>query len=148
MKRDLKKLLLLPLVLSLAACPALNITGLGDGVPLQFEVRPVAHGQWLEDPEIAVESATGGLRVHTLLSTPDPCRSFEAAASAHGDVITLAVEVHPDAELCSAVVGTFEYVAVLSGLEAGEHRLRITHTLHRTGDPSPRLVYDADVVVR
>lgn len=142
------RLAVAPLLLALTACPAFDLVGLGPGVTLWFDVQPAGHGQWLEMPVIEVEEMAGGVRIETLTSTPDPCQAFDAAASKNGGELTLRVEVRRNAPGCRDVVGTFEYVAVLSDLPPGRYRLKIIHVFPETGEPAPRAVFDGEVEVR
>lgn len=139
---------LVPLVLALTACPAFNTMGLDPGVTLRFEVEPADHGQWLESPTVRVEGIAGGVRIETLMSTPDPCQRFDATASRQGADLLLRVEVRRNAAMCIAVVGTFQYEAVLSDLTPGAYRLTVIHTLPETGDAGPRTVFVGDVEAR
>lgn len=136
------------LVLALTACPAFDVVGPDPGVTLRFEVEPAGHGQWLESPEVAVQGMAAGVRIETLMSTPDPCQRFDATASRDGADLVLRVEVRRNAPGCIAVVGTFRYQAILSDLTRGAYRVTVIHTFPETGDPAPRTVFVGDVEVR
>lgn len=142
-------LALLPVGAALTACTALGLLApVDDPVTLTFEAVPAGHGQWLEQPEISITGREGGVVVEARMSTPDPCRKFEAAATRSGGGVTLSVRVEPNSEGCYGVVGTFRYTAALSGLTPGTHRLTITHYLAETGEPGPHTVFEGDVLVR
>lgn len=149
MMRFRSLLALVPLAVAITAClPADPLTGPGAAVRLHFEATPADHGKWMEEPEISVEGTDGGIIVEALMSAPNPCRRFDAKAAGAGDAIVLDVDVRPLGGGCYSIIGTFEYDAVLSGLAPGTHRLVIRHTMHATGDPSPRTVFDGSVIVR
>lgn len=141
-------LVLAPLAAALAGCTMLEgILPVEDELSLDFQVTE-AHGPVLATPEVAVESADGGIVVDVRLSTPDPCRSFEARATTQDGGILLAVRARRNAEVCVGMVGTFEYTAMLSGLDRRVHRLRVTHLIDGRRDPGPHVVFEGDVLVR
>lgn len=145
MLRSVPLLTLLPIAVLPSACPmALPVPG---GPALAFDVRELRHGQWLEQPEFEVEEGVGSITVDAVLSTPDPCRRFDASAHRSTGELQLDVVIRPVGEACVAMVGTFEYTARIGDLPPGRYRLRVTHRFLRTGDPSPRIVLDREIEV-
>lgn len=135
-----RTLFALPLFLAVTGCPV-PLTGTG-GPALTFEVREGEHGKWLEQPRISLVPLDGALRLEAELSTPDPCRSFEARAGRDAETLILEVTVRPQGEACVGIVGHFEYTAALSGLQPGTYEVRVVHAMLGTGDPSPRVVFE------
>lgn len=118
-----------------------------DRPALQFDVQALQHGQWLEEPEVTVSGGTGVISIETVMSTPDPCRTFEADAARHGSELVLQVVVRREGDVCPGVIGTFAYSAQLAGMEPGVYLVTVTHAFPGTGWEGPRTVYHAPVQV-
>lgn len=140
MKR--KALLLVP---ALMGC-ATGILDL-DPVSLKFDYLPLPPAE--VGPHRAI--AEGGARrvvVRGRIGTPTPCRTLDAEANRRGGVLELRVVARPTGETCVQTPGAYSYQAQLSGVEPGEHRIRVLHQLANTGMPEPQTVLDTTVTAR
>ena len=82
----------------------------------------------------AAEGGSGTVTVRGAAAAPTPCHTLsgEAAESGGGLVLRVAVSPDPDA-MCAQVIASLGYTAVLRGVPAGEHALRVVHTYPGSG---------------
>jgi hypothetical protein len=80
-----------------------------------------------EEHAAAVEPAPAGFLVRGALPAPTPCHTLAATVHDSGMIVLrITVTADPDA-MCAQVIATLGYEAVVGGLPAGEHRLRVVH---------------------
>lgn len=123
--RILPTVLVLALGVALTACA--DPTGPAEG--LSFEVTEVgekAAGEagievTVEDDELVVVGA---------LSAPNPCHTLSARLEGDRVELVLRIEARPQRPDggCFAILGGFEYRAVVTGLPASAQRLRVVHS--------------------
>lgn len=147
--RYARPLALVPLVAALAACSVLDLVAPADeGLTVDLVVEPARHGEWLETTEVAARGGDGAIVVETRMSTPDPCRNLHASVYQQDGEIVLAVRVRSEGDPCVGIVGRFDYVATVSGVEPGPRAVRVTHLIEGTGNPGPHTVHLDEVLVR
>lgn len=95
------------------------------------------------DVRDAAATASGGDGVVTVrgtIPTPNPCHRLSGAAETSGGAIVLVVDAAmPPETVCISVLATLEYTAVLRGVAAGRHPVRVVHRYPATGWDEARL---------
>lgn len=115
------------------------------GEPHSWE--SAGHGEWLEQPDVTATGGHGLIRVDARLSAPNPCQSLSAELDRSDVGAILRVRIERRDESCVAVIGTFQYEAVMEELPAGEYHVEVVHEYPGTGWPSGT-VHEESVIVR
>jgi hypothetical protein len=123
----MRSLLMILGLLALGACANLLDVERPERVPLSFEARIVQPGP---DPVPAPDARgeQGRIEVEGSIGTPVPCYRVEGSATRDGSDLTLRVSATAMDVVCATVVATFGYEAAITGLEAGDYRVRIIHS--------------------
>jgi hypothetical protein len=86
-----------------------------------------------EEHVATAEPSPGGIVVRGALPAPTPCHTLAATVEDAGPIVLrIAVTADPDA-MCAQVIASLGYEAVVGGLPAGEHRLRVVHAYPGSG---------------
>jgi hypothetical protein len=87
-----------------------------------------------EDQRATAAGDAGGATVRGVMSAPNPCYRLAGSVARSGGTVTLTVSgtADPDA-MCIQSIGSIPYTAVIRGLPAGSHTLRVVHTYPGTG---------------
>jgi hypothetical protein len=80
------------------------------------------------------QPSAGGATVRGTMTTPTPCHRLSGAVERTGGAVVLRVSAAADPDaMCIQSIGAVPYTAVIRGLPAGTHEIRVVHTYPGTG---------------